>query len=508
MIEIEELKQRVHPDEWTFTFRQRNEHRLLFADQWARALSTTHARELNLKSESQDSLFLANSTSYMKKTQRHDVLAVVRRAVERDNNYLQYVAEMTERHAREFADYGEKLEQRIGRSHHFSQDEIAAAWREFDAKLLRLIPWFYIPWYITEENLLPERVKLGLERHRAAVAQITDFNHALLVLITPTRRMMFQDEQRDFFTLVVWAQEHTDFERAPRFRYMAEKYLANWAWMTTFVFLPLEPLSFDGLLSHIREALTQGKLDTYKAQEKQRKKNDVIAVALLHALRSDGRLLKDIDWARTFGWVLTWSVETALCAAAHLQPFYKLVANAIGVSFADFSHLRTEEILSGILGEISISENEIKKRRVGYVHLQEGDQTSILVGREAHVFTEWLEHATSPEELPSSFSGMPAAPGIVRGRVRIALLPRDATSLSEGEILVCSMTSPEYVPAMHRAGAIITDEGGLLSHAAIVSREFGKPCIVGTKIATRVLKDGDEVEVDAEKGIVKIIRKK
>lgn len=69
------------------------------------------------------------------------------------------------------------------------------------------------------------------------------------------------------------------------------------------------------------------------------------------------------------------------------------------------------------------------------------------------------------------------------------------------------MTSPEYVFAMKKASAAITDTGGLTSHAAIVSRELDIPCIVGTKIATKILKDGDLVEVDANKSIVKIIKK-
>lgn len=69
------------------------------------------------------------------------------------------------------------------------------------------------------------------------------------------------------------------------------------------------------------------------------------------------------------------------------------------------------------------------------------------------------------------------------------------------------MTSPDYILAMRLASGIITDVGGLMSHAAIVSRELGIPCIVGTKIATKVLKDGDEVEVDADNGVVKIIKK-
>ena len=71
-----------------------------------------------------------------------------------------------------------------------------------------------------------------------------------------------------------------------------------------------------------------------------------------------------------------------------------------------------------------------------------------------------------------------------------------------GDILVASMTIPEFVPAMERAAAFVTNEGGILCHAAIIAREMKKPCIIGTKIATRALRDGDIVEVNADKGIV------
>ncbi len=75
--------------------------------------------------------------------------------------------------------------------------------------------------------------------------------------------------------------------------------------------------------------------------------------------------------------------------------------------------------------------------------------------------------------------------------------------IRQGEILVAVITYPALLPAMERASAIVTDEGGLLCHAAIVSRELGIPCVVGTRIATKVLKDGDLIEVDASEGVVK-----
>jgi len=96
---------------------------------------------------------------------------------------------------------------------------------------------------------------------------------------------------------------------------------------------------------------------------------------------------------------------------------------------------------------------------------------------------------------------------IVKGRVKIIENPfKDNKKMQKGDILVAGMTSPEYIVVMKKAKAIITDHGGMTSHAAIVSRELGVLCIVNTKIATKVLKDGDLIEVDAEKGVIRKIK--
>lgn len=101
--------------------------------------------------------------------------------------------------------------------------------------------------------------------------------------------------------------------------------------------------------------------------------------------------------------------------------------------------------------------------------------------------------------------GVAASLGKARGRVRIIRNVQDSEKLIEGEILVIAMTRPEHTPAMKRAAAIVTDDGGIICHAAIVARELKKPCMVGTKVATQVLHDGDLVEVDADKGVVRIV---
>ena len=98
--------------------------------------------------------------------------------------------------------------------------------------------------------------------------------------------------------------------------------------------------------------------------------------------------------------------------------------------------------------------------------------------------------------------GLGAAPGEASGSVRVVSALGQAAELQDGEVLVTHMTAPDWVPLMRRAAAIVTDSGGMTCHAAIVSRELGIPCVVGTGEATKILRDGEVVTVDAGAGVV------
>lgn len=111
------------------------------------------------------------------------------------------------------------------------------------------------------------------------------------------------------------------------------------------------------------------------------------------------------------------------------------------------------------------------------------------------------ENAIKNAETPI-LKGISASPGFGTGQVKILKSPKEIGKVKQGDVLVAKMTSPDYVPAMKKASAIITDEGGETSHAAIVSRELGVPCVVGTKDATKKLKDDYIVSVDGTNGMV------
>lgn len=144
--------------------------------------------------------------------------------------------------------------------------------------------------------------------------------------------------------------------------------------------------------------------------------------------------------------------------------------------------------------------------------LDQNDKLWLVQARPETVWSQRKEDTmnTNNEEVNENhdviLKGLPASPGLATGKVRIIEDPKDIKEFKDGEILVTLMTSPDWVPAMKKASAIITNNGGMTCHAAIVSREMQIPCLVGTtsrgNAATNVLKNGQEITVDAKNGVV------
>ncbi len=127
-------------------------------------------------------------------------------------------------------------------------------------------------------------------------------------------------------------------------------------------------------------------------------------------------------------------------------------------------------------------------------------------GKKARVKIDKVLDNLEEEIEGGDLEGKTAYPGKAKGIVKLIITKDDLDKMEEGNILVSPYTDPTLMPAIKKAGAIVTDVGGMTCHAAIVSRELKKPCVIGTKTATKSLKDGDMVEVDANKGIIKIIK--
>lgn len=170
----------------------------------------------------------------------------------------------------------------------------------------------------------------------------------------------------------------------------------------------------------------------------------------------------------------------------------------------------TFEDLPNSIEEISKNKEEYENRKNNGVYSFSNVIEPIKVSSDN--FEEFVKYAEDKipgyrlDEKNNIINGTSASKGFVNGRVKIILNAHDSEHFEEGDILVTSMTRPEFVPLMKKSKAIITNEGGITCHAAIVSRELGIPCVIGTRNATQVLKDGDTVEVDADNGVIKTIK--
>lgn len=184
--------------------------------------------------------------------------------------------------------------------------------------------------------------------------------------------------------------------------------------------------------------------------------------------------------------------------------FARQTAGSIGVTREDYLQLLPEEVLESLkVGKSVVGKSDLKERHTGFAIGVLGGANILITGSEISGLEKFLDYVG--DESINEIKGNIASRGIVRGIVKVVPNVSEISKLNDGDILVTSMTTPDFIVGMKRAAAFVTDEGGLSCHAAIVAREMKKPCIIGTKIATKVLKDGDVVEVDAYNGIVKII---
>ncbi len=167
-----------------------------------------------------------------------------------------------------------------------------------------------------------------------------------------------------------------------------------------------------------------------------------------------------------------------------------------------------------ILGAKSISEfgkmkRELAARKNGvFVRMGHGSE-QFFFGRNYSLLVKYRHKLLNKEKKESNeLHGSIASRGTAIGKVVVCLGIRSFDKVKKGDVVVASMTRPEYMPALKKAAAIVTDEGGITSHAAIIARELGIPAVIGTKVATKVLKDGDFIEVKANHGVVRILKRK
>lgn len=198
---------------------------------------------------------------------------------------------------------------------------------------------------------------------------------------------------------------------------------------------------------------------------------------------------------------------------AQLYALYKItyiieeIGKRLGLSLKETRFLEEDEMKKSLLRNNPIDTEELKKRMKSSVYYADKSKNGFIRSENTQKAIEMIRGKEEDYSNIKELEGQTGCRGHAIGIAKIVNFSDEIQKVNKGDILISISTQPDLLPAMKKAAAFVTEQGGVTSHAAIVAREMNKPCVIGTKIATKVIKDGMKVEVNATKGIVRILDK-
>jgi phosphoenolpyruvate synthase/pyruvate phosphate dikinase len=352
--------------------------------------------------------------------------------------------------------------------------------------------------WLVEKRLAPELAKRQGISEAEAVGVIGALSH-------PDELAMFTRERKEFYELC-----RLKLENDSGFRERVEEFAREYFWKDTD-FYQRRAVDASSVIAEVEKETGNKNLAEIKRELEEMGKERETIKNTKRELREKFKLGREDDNIIEFAQLMTqWQDFRKLGMTKHLYYIFYLLevlAERLEVKYEDLVYLTLDELDGLWAGKGTIDMEIVNRRKEGTVFVFVKDQPLIDLGKEAYqAVMEYIAEDMGSGKLTGTVASVGKDKLIkIEGKVRIIVNPLQE-EFADGEILVTSMTRVEFVPLMRRAKAIITDEGGITTNAAIVSRELGVPCIIDTRQATRVLKNGDRVELDMESGIIKTIK--
>jgi len=282
-------------------------------------------------------------------------------------------------------------------------------------------------------------------------------------------------------------RRHLDFIKLKNKKISRSLFLKKWEWsnMALFYFVPVDKAFIDTNLKEIKNPRVE-----LQKIDKKTKKDRANFYRLYNKLPKD--LKQQADLMQELIAIRDYRYEMFIKGAYYAKGLLVEIAKNLGVDYDGIINMSPPEVL---LAKIP---SDLNLRKKGFSVVKNKIYTGNDLSKIWDIFNK--------KQLKDEAKGSPANGGLVQGQVKIIKNNSELNKLKQGDILVCEMTTPDYLAVVKKAAAIVTNLGGMTCHAAIISREFGIPAIVGTGNATLVFKDGDLVEVDANRGIIKKIK--
>ncbi|MFH0713942.1 MAG: PEP-utilizing enzyme [Candidatus Micrarchaeota archaeon] len=393
----------------------------------------------------------------------------------------------------------------------FSKNNNAELKGDFDKVSLFIRSWvnLYLQFGWLLEKVMELKLKQILEK-RALNKMQENFS----LLTVPMRRGNFEDSNLQLLEIIeeinVNAKLKKLFEKAPgeiasglknypEIEHLVLLYVERFGWLGNSDFNSIF-WNKETACKQIKEKLAGG-ITSLKEQELEYEKREAAIEKLMKDLNFNDEEKIMVQSTRELVHFRSFRTDVLWKLGWYCRPLFAEIAKRITVDFSDFSNLLFFEI-SDALGGKAIDEKIVEKRKRDYAIVVVEGNIEYFYDK-SKIDKLKREFNVGVTQLVGELKGSIAFTGKAIGIAKIVNSVSDLEKVQKGDVLVTIMTKPAYISAMQRAVAFVTDEGGILCHAAIIAREMKKPCVIATRNATQVFKDGDRIEVDAVNGVVR-----
>ncbi|MDO8626889.1 MAG: PEP-utilizing enzyme [Candidatus Diapherotrites archaeon] len=436
----------------------------------------------------------------------HTSDCVLKRFAE-DKTFLEYVEQNVEKTGKELVEFAEKkiFKDDLSKKPNKELLELYTEYRKLQTELYGI---GVVNSAADFTGKLSEKIQNYLEGQNKKLKLNENVPDAFSILTTPSKLSLMQKQDIEFFKVLQFVQEKkiNDLDKNSELQKKLEFLEKEFGWLSYHYEGPVQWTK--DYFSDLIKAETNGKINAKKMVEELSSRTEVTEKHQIEFVKKF-QISEEIQyWIRVAqSCVFFKGVRKEFLIKSHMfvEPLVKEISKRLHISQNQMRFIMPDEMKQALL-ENKFDEKELNSRYKHCITLTHLDKDVVLIGREAEQFANKNIQKLEIEGI-TELKGVCACSGKAKGIARKINRTGHIPKMEQGDILISSVTSPSLVPAMKKASAIVTDMGGLASHAAIVSREIGVPCIIGTKIATKIFQDGDLLEVDAGKGIVRILKK-
>ena len=451
-----------------------------------------------------DNMLMLNGKEYHETTTKDEINNFFEKMFSKDNQFFEKYADSEIKLSEEIEDYIKDLSSRK------DSLNVVEEFERFRTKFVKTgAPFSLIP-----DDYLEIRTKEILER---VVNDNEDINTIFNILSTcpDPEKIFYNEEPLDLLRIT------KKIKANPKLREeLINKHLDTYSWMKGPILIEEQAFTYKDYEDRVNYLITtdidKKMEDILKARAE--RENDVSKIIKKYPFTDDDKSM--IHSMRRFVFLRTFmaTVQDRLFFLAR-HSLFEQISKEYSIPKKELLMLTADEI-SEFLKNKRV-EDYIKlahDREKEYAIITIDEKVTSFAGDEAqkidNILTGYIKvqkREEKKQKIKSSdntVTGMIANLGCITGRAKILNSYEDISNVNIGDIIVSTMTLPNYIAAMEKARGFITDEGGITCHAAILSREFNVPCIVGTINATKIIKDNDLIELDANNGIVRIIERK